>query len=440
MSENLLKTALAVANDTRALHIGHNILQQAPDMFQAQFGSSPVLIVADTNTFEAAGKTVFDAFGAGGMVREEPFIYTDPDLYAEHRFVETLQANLRKTDAIPVAVGSGTINDLTKLAAHRAGRPYMAVATAASMDGYTAFGASITFEGSKQTFSCPAPRAVLADLEIISRAPAGLNASGYADLLAKVTAGADWILADALDEESIDDTAWKLVQTPLRKWLADPAGVKNGDATALENLVEGLMMGGFAMQWTRSSRCASGAEHQFSHLWDMQHHTHHGKPPSHGFKVGVATRAITRLYEHLLSIPLDHISIEERVSAWPDWPEFETSIRRLYDIPEISSKAVEESHAKYVDRDGLRRHLKKLHEVWQPLRKKLRAQLIPETELKQMLDAVGAPSDSTDIGISPSRLRDTYRQAGPIRRRYTVLDLAVRSGILDTSLDILFHE
>ena len=96
---------------------------------------------------------------------------------------------LESTAAIPVAVGSGTINDLTKLAAHRVNRPYMVVATAASMDGYTAYGASITASGSKQTFDCPAPRAVLADLEVIASAPPGMNASGYADLLAKIAAG-----------------------------------------------------------------------------------------------------------------------------------------------------------------------------------------------------------------------------------------------------------
>ena len=96
---------------------------------------------------------------------------------------------LSSTDAVPVAVGSGTINDLTKLAADRVNRPYMVVATAASMDGYTAYGASITAKGWKQTFDCPAPKVVLADLETIAGAPEGMNASGYADLIAKVAAG-----------------------------------------------------------------------------------------------------------------------------------------------------------------------------------------------------------------------------------------------------------
>ena len=438
LSRSHIKAALDAATDTRALRIGCDVLDQAPDLFRSQFKDAPALIVADFNTFEAAGKTVHDAFGASAGARLEPFIYADAGLYAEDRHVDSLQAVLANTDAIPVAVGSGTLNDLTKLAAHRAGRPYMVIATAASMDGYTAFGASIIHDGSKQTFACPAPRAVLADLEVMARAPAEMNASGYADLLAKVTAGADWILADALGEEAIDPTAWGWVQTPLRQWIADPSGVRKGDLAALENLVEGLMMGGFAMQRTRSSRCASGAEHQFSHLWDMQHHAHHGRPPSHGFKVGVATLAVTRLYEHILSLPLDQLCVEDRVSKWPEWPELEKRIRAQYDIPEIAAKAAEESRAKYIDRKRLRIHLEKIKEIWPGLREKLWAQIIPATGLRTMLDAAGAPCDPSDIGVTSSRLRDSFRQAGPIRRRYTILDFAVRSGLLESSLKALF--
>src|ERR1041385_9167602 len=152
-------------------------------MFREQFGARPALIVTDSIVWGLAGETVTDSFAATSPPCLEQFIYRDANLYAEFGYVEQLETVLKGTDAIPVAVGSGTINDLTKLAAHRAGRPYMCVATAASMDGYTAFGASITHKGSKQTFVCPAPKAVLADLNIISAAPPEMNASGYADFL-----------------------------------------------------------------------------------------------------------------------------------------------------------------------------------------------------------------------------------------------------------------
>src|SRR5438105_4877062 len=157
-----LAEALSAANDTRILEIGSHILAKTPQIFRRQFGNRPAVVVADTNTCAAAGREVLAALQASGQACRQPFIYSDPGLYAEHSRVTELEASLKQHDAVPVAVGSGTINDLTKLAAHRAGRSYLCVATAASMDGYTAFGASITYQGSKQTFECPAPVGVIA--------------------------------------------------------------------------------------------------------------------------------------------------------------------------------------------------------------------------------------------------------------------------------------
>ena len=76
-------------------------------------------------------------------------------------------------------------------------------------------------------------------------------------------------------------------------------------------------MSGFAMQAAQSSRPASGAEHQFSHLWDMQHHTHDGVAPSHGFKVGIGTLASLALYEVLLRRDLEHLDVDAAVARWP---------------------------------------------------------------------------------------------------------------------------
>src|SRR5207247_6674712 len=152
---------------------------------------------------------------------------------------------------------------------------------------YTAYGASITAKGSKQTFDCPAPQAVLADLEVIASATAGMNAAGYADLVAKIPAGADWIVADALGIEAIQPAVWDTVQERLHAWVDSPEKIAGNEPDALRRLVYGLMMSGFAMQAARSSRPASGAEHQFSHLWDMQHRRHNGVAPSPGCKVGI---------------------------------------------------------------------------------------------------------------------------------------------------------
>src|ERR1051325_4297645 len=306
-----LSEALQSARQTQALEVGSGILSRTAKLFREQFGSRPALVVTDSITNGVAGQSVIDSFRAASHPLEQPFIYTDPKLYAEFGYVTPLESALKQNEAIPVAVGAGTINDLTKLAAHRAGRAYMCVATAASMDGYTAFGASITHQGSKQTFVCPAPQAVLADLSIIQAAPPEMNASGYADLLAKTTAGADWILADALGAERIAPEAWRIVQGGLREMLAHPEGIPAGDPRAISHLTTGLMLAGFAMQSAQTSRAASGAEHQFSHLWDMQHHTHNGAAPSHGFKVGIATLAVTALYECLFGFPVETLDLDK---------------------------------------------------------------------------------------------------------------------------------
>jgi len=433
-----LAEALIAGGETRCLEIGQGLLGRTPQIFRQQFGDKPVLPVADTNTFAAAGRAVVEAFRRAGQPCREPFIFTEPDLYAEHKYVEVLEAALQGHDAIPVAVGSGTINDLAKLAAHRTGRRYLVVGTAASMDGYTAFGASITHEGSKQTFTCPAPLAVVADLDVICAAPEGMNASGYADLLAKTAAGADWIVADALGVEAIDRKAWNIVQGGLREAVSDPAGVRRRDREATRRLSEGLMLGGISMQWTKTSRPASGAEHQFSHLWDMQHHVHKGQIPAHGFKVGIGTMAVTALYEYLLEKKLEAVDVEACCALWPGSGAVEASVRAQFTQADLLRVALKESQAKWVEPADLRKQLTLLKKIWPDLRQCLVEQLIPLRELKAMLAAVGAPVEPEQIGIPRARLRESFRQSYYLRRRFTALDLAERCGLLDPALAHLF--
>lgn len=426
-----LESALAAATETRFLEIGSSILGRIPHVFRQHFPDRSAVVVTDRQTYKAAGNEVATALRSANCPTLTPFIFDDRELYAEHSFVEQLEASFRRHDAIPVAVGAGTINDLVKLAAHRTGRRYMCVATAASMDGYTAYGASITHEGSKQTFDCPAPIGVVADLDVIASAPPSMLAWGYADLIAKVTAGADWILADFLGIEPIENLPWNIVQDGLKEATAEPEKLRSGDREALAKLVRGLMLSGFAMQSMRSSRPASGAEHQFSHLWDMEQHTHSGAAPSHGEKVGIGTVAVTGLYERLLSGERPPFDPQTAAGNWPSLAERQSRASELFDDVLLQQLAHRELAAKDIGRDELLAQLTDLHAHWDELRQRLRQQLIPLQQLREMLTAVGAPVDSTAIGISPSRLATSFHKAQTIRRRFTVLDLVARAGLMD---------
>jgi glycerol-1-phosphate dehydrogenase [NAD(P)+] len=440
VSEQRINAALEEATDTRDVNIEAGALASVPAVFRENFGDGPVIVVADGNTFEVAGKEVHRRLEEAGYTMMEPYVFpAEPPLYAEYSNIEKLSYSLQEHDAIPVAVGSGTLNDVVKRSSHECERPYMCVGTAASMDGYTAFGASIEKDGLKQTLSCPAPRAVVADLEILQNAPENMTASGYADLLGKVTSGADWLIADALEVEKIDPTGWALVQDHLRGWTDSPAELRAGDQQATGHLVEGLIMSGLGMQSYESSRTASGAEHQFSHLWEMEGLGKDADPPlSHGFKVGVGSVAIAALYELLLERNLADLDVEALRDSWPTEEEMEKSVRAQHTNPDLEEGAVEQALAKYIGADELVGRLELLQEVWPELREKLREQLMPAGRIKEMLEAAGCPTTPVEIGLGWEDFEKTYARAQTIRKRYTVLDLASETGLLDECVQELF--
>lgn len=436
---NKVENALKRTTDTKDLFIGRGVVTRTAEMFMKLFPQKTAVIVADVNTWEVVGKDVHASLNEAGVPQARPYVFEDEELYAEWKYVEKLQEYLASVDAVAIAVGSGVINDLTKYVSHVLGRRYMCVGTAASMDGYTAFGASITKDGNKQTFQCPAPYGFVMDSIIAAAAPKELAASGYADLIAKIPAGADWMLADLVGNDSIDEFSWELVQGGLRESLADPAAVHAGDIEKTEALSEGLLMSGFAMQAIQSSRPASGTEHQFSHCWDMENLCHEGKHVSHGFKVGIGTLASTAVVEFLLTKDLEALDVEKCVSEWKSWSEMEEEINNVFSgKPVLLSRGLNEARAKYVDKEGLRKQLGLIRDSWAEMKVKIKNQIIPFEEVRENLRLIGAPYEPEHIGVSRERMRTTFSYIPYMRSRFTALDVVYRCGMMDELLDKLF--
>ena len=434
-----IEIALERARDTKALEFGAGAMEKVPAMFRRLFPGKKAVVVADVNTYRVAGEAVYGYLVKSGVDTEEPFIFTDPDLFAEWSYIEQLETFLKSRDVIAVAVGSGVINDLTKLVSSHLGRRYMIVGTAASMDGYTAYGASITYHGNKQTFDCPAPLGMVMDPAVAAKAPEGMSASGYGDLMAKIPAGADWIIADAVDSESIDPFAFSLVQKNLRSALSDPDAVAAGDVEATGKLADGLIMSGFAMQAMSSSRPASGTDHQFSHYWDMEGLCFNGKHVSHGFKVSIGTLVSTACLEYLLGVDFSAFDVEKAVAMWPEWDEMERRIRETFaGKPGHLDRGLVESKGKYTDRDGIRRQLEAVKECWPELREKIRKQIIPFDEVHDCLKRAGAPYEPEMIGVSREKLRSTFRAIPYMRNRFTGIDLIYRAGLMGEVEEWLF--
>src|SRR5687767_11773627 len=97
-----LENALRSASETRALALGAGVIAETVNVFREQFGERPVAIVADANTWAVAGEQVQQLFARSGHELVPTFVFSDPDLYAEFRFVERLEDALRSHSAIPV--------------------------------------------------------------------------------------------------------------------------------------------------------------------------------------------------------------------------------------------------------------------------------------------------------------------------------------------------
>jgi glycerol-1-phosphate dehydrogenase [NAD(P)+] len=176
----------------------------------------------------------------------------------------------------------------------------------------------------------------------------------------------------------------------------------------------------------------------FSHVWDMQHHTHNGHAPSHGFKVAIGTLATTALYERLLAKEMEKIDVERLCAAWPDEESWVARAGDFLGEGDLATVGARELRAKHSSPAQLGEQLRLLKAAWPKLRERLESQLLPLATLRRMLRDAGAPTEPEQIGITRERLRQTYWQASCIRRRFTVLDLAVRTGLLDACLDEIF--
>ena len=441
MASELIATALKTADETKAIAFGDEVLADTGKIFAAEFPGAKVLVVADENTFGAAGDVVVSSLKEARVeFAEDPYLFPGtPTLYAGYENVEILRDHVKPLEnTVICSIGGGTLNDIAKLAAGELDRPYMNVCTAASVDGYASFGASIAKDGFKITRNCPAPVALVADNDVMANAPQRLTATGYGDLIEKIPAGADWILADLLGIEAIDDYVWGLVQGPLRESLAYPAELAQGDTRAIELLAEGSIMSGLAMQAAKSSRPASGAGHQFSHTWEMEGHGLDWEPPlSHGFKVGIGTIASCAMWEIFLKKSAEDFDIEKALAAVKSAEQVENEVRTALD-PRMQEEAVKHSLKKRTEGDELVARIELLKKVWPELKERCEAQLITAQDDMDLLKAVVAPYHPEMIEIDWDRFRETHFKAQMIRDRYTVLDILTDLGILDEVVEELF--
>ncbi len=189
-------------------------------------------------------------------------------------------------------VGGGRVIDVAKLVSKETAREFLSIPTAASHDGIASSRASLKRGDSSVSIPARAPLGVLADTEIIRKAPYRLIASGCGDIISKFTAVKDWQLAHRIKGEEISEYAAALSLMTAKIIMDNRNVIKKKREESTRKVVKALISSGVAMSIAGSSRPGSGSEHKFSHALDSLTST----PSLHGEQCGVGS--IMMMYLH----------------------------------------------------------------------------------------------------------------------------------------------
>lgn len=388
------------------IFIEEHALDRLPELI-AEYGSIHPAMFCDDHTYQAAGKRVEELL---------PFIITHElpsfHLHANDIAVDAAAQMLDGTEDMLVAVGSGTIHDITRFVAHERKIPFLSVPTAASVDGFVSTVAAMTWHGFKKSMIACAPIAVVADSLIFSKAPYRLTASGISDLYGKYTALTDWKISHLLTGEHFCNRIYDLEIAAIDTVTANLDGLRNEEPQAYEQLMYALLLSGLAMQMMGNSRPASGAEHHMSHLWEMAL-INEPIEAYHGEKVSVGLSICTNLYHNWVK------GIREGNVTSSDYHGPEQDKLRFYMPEPFVEDMMKENTPDVLTEIQKSDYLSRLPEIADII-----DETLPSSEyVDGLLDKAGCCRRMQDIRLTEEIIPVTIELAPYIRGRLTFLKL-----------------
>lgn len=365
-----------------------------------------VLIVADENTFGAAGQKTVSALADKKIIK---VIFTgEKVLVPDEDAIETVTDNLDGVDLI-IGIGSGVIQDLCKYVSFFNKIPYMVVATAPSMDGYASDGAAMITGGMKVTYKAGLPRAIIADTEVLANAPIDMLKAGYGDIIGKFSALNDWKLSHLINGEYFCQWIYELTDEQIDRTLRLASGILERNEESIKTLMEALVIIGILMSFTGSSRPASGSEHHLSHFFEITGIIDNTEYFPHGIDVAYSTIITTELREKILSRKFPEKIFRETRG------ELEQNLKTVY-------KQVAEGCLELQDKVG--NYANNRIDIYLEKESEIRAILeeMPASEdIYDMLDLVGLDVEEFYSLYGKEKIEKAILYAKDLKDRYTVL-------------------
>lgn len=351
-----------------------------------------------------------NTYNAEGLIRpicDTEIILPAKNLHANEIGVALLLEKLPQKCNYMIAIGAGTVHDITRYCAYERKIPFVSCPTAASVDGFCSSVAAMTWQGYKKTFTAVSPKLVIADTDVISKAPAFLTASGVGDMIGKFISLFEWRLGKLLCAEYFCEKIYEMTLEATKAVLDCVDGLKKGSADAYEKLIYGLLISGLAMQLLGNSRCASGAEHHISHIIEMEPEPLGIKSEAlHGEKVGVGTLLASEEYHRIADSDVSFV----------DYPKIEdTYIEKAFG-ERLSASIIEENKndaAKEISAEQLK---SKFNEI-----KALIKEIPTKEELMKIYKKLGLKEKLSDIGVPNEKLDLILEYSPLVRNRLTLM-------------------
>ena len=321
------------------IELSDGALEKLPSILR---GYQRIFLVADQNTWNAAGALAAEILGRAGML-SHTFVFPGevlPNAQAIGQVVihagpYAYDAQVDPNEPCPLpdyilGVGSGVINDVCRLSSFRMRLPYGICATAPSMDGYASAGTPLLFDGTKATVKATTPRHIIADLDVVAQAPMEMCRAGVGDMLGKYTGILDWELArDYTGEYWCGQIAAQVLEATDRVVALAP-GLASRSHETVRSILEGFVVTGLGMAYAGCSRPASGCEHTIGHFWELEYVAAGRRPNFHGDEVAEGTLLVSAMYRRLYDETDDaHL----RALIAPYLPRFDAAERCIDNLP-----------------------------------------------------------------------------------------------------------
>ena len=358
--------------------------------------------VYDENTYKATADRHPDV--------DLEIILNPENLHANEHGVELLLKQLPNNTKVLIAVGSGTIHDIVRYCAYKKSVDFVSCPTAASVDGFCSSVAAMTWNGCKKTLTAVAPKIVIADIDVIKKAPIRLAKSGFGDMVGKYVALTDWKIANIVKNEFYCERIAQMTLEATKTVVESASGIIKGKESSFENLMYGLLLSGLAMQMIGNSRPASGAEHHISHIIEMEPiglDVH--SDALHGEKVGVGTLLTISEYQRLCGCSNIHFKNYEEYNA-----DFLVSIFGEEMSEEILSEN-ENDVATGITAELLKNNWEKIY---------IEVNNLPNIKwLESLYFDLDVKSKLSHIGVDDEKVQDLLNCSPTVRNRLTLMRL-----------------